>query len=144
MWTIANARLVRPGPNCSPKTRFSPGATGVWSSALALFVIAFQRRTESATFAGMLGAAYGCRAVKSRPHAALKPPETPRLEVVEVRLGVVLEVVESSVPVMEVSCAAGLWAIPSKKASTTASRSLVFNSLLIVQLRVIGRNCFRK
>src|SRR2546425_12067031 len=54
MWTIANARLVRAGPNCSPKTRFSPGATGVWSSALALIAIAFQRRTESATCGGML------------------------------------------------------------------------------------------
>src|SRR5437867_3513966 len=108
MWMIANARLVRPGPNCSPKTRFSPDATGVWSSALALFVIAFQRRTESATFGG------------------------------------VLEVVESSVPVMEVTCAVGLRAIPSNKASTTASTSLVFNSLLIVQLRVVGRKWFRK
>ena len=30
--TIAIARLERPGPSCSPKTRFSPGASGVWSS----------------------------------------------------------------------------------------------------------------
>src|SRR2546427_6032589 len=120
MWTIANARLVRAGPNCSPKTRFSPGATGVWSSALALIAIAFQRRTESATCGGMLGAAQGCRAVKSGPHASLTPSENPRLEVVEVRLGG--------------SCAAaGCW-VSHRKALTTVSRSLVFNPLLIVQL----------
>ena len=82
--------------------------------------------------------------MKSRPHASLRPPENPRLEVVEARLGGVLEVVESSVPVMEVTCAVGLRAIPSNKASTTASTSLVFNSLLIVQLRVVGRKWFRK
>src|SRR5437870_3243061 len=126
MWTIANARLVRAGPNCSPKTRFSPGATGVWSSALALIAIAFQRRTESATCGGMLGAAQGCRALKSGPHAPLRPSESPRLG--DVRL--------------EVSCAAaGCW-VSHRKALTTASRSLVFNPLLIVQLLVIGRNRF--
>jgi len=46
MWTMAIARLARPGPNCSPKTRFSPGATGVWSSPLASIAISFQRRTQ--------------------------------------------------------------------------------------------------
>src|SRR2546422_11515943 len=41
-----------------------------------------------------------------------------------------------------VSCAAaGCW-VSHRKALTTASRSLVFNPLLIVQLLVIGRNRF--
>src|SRR5438876_140530 len=44
---------------------------------------------------------------------------------------------------LEVSCAAaGCW-VSHRKALTTASRSLVFNPLLIVQLLVVGRNCFR-
>jgi hypothetical protein len=42
MCTIAIARLDLPGPNCSPKTRFSPAATGVWSIPLALIAISFQ------------------------------------------------------------------------------------------------------
>src|SRR5947209_11377054 len=129
MWTIANARLVRAGPNCSPKTRFSPGATGVWSSALALIAIAFQRRTESARGGGLLGSGQGCRAWKSGPHASLTPSENPRLEVVEVRL--------------EVSCAVAGCSVSHRKVLTTASRSPVFNPLLIVQLLVVGRNCFR-
>src|SRR5439155_23412050 len=45
--TIAIARLARPGPNCSPKTRFSPGATGVWSKPVASMATWLQRWTAS-------------------------------------------------------------------------------------------------
>src|SRR5437867_5744396 len=42
MCTMAIARLDRPGPTCSPKTRLSPGGTGVWSRPLASMAISFQ------------------------------------------------------------------------------------------------------
>ena len=38
----AIARLARVGPSCSPKTRVSPDATGVWSSPLASIATWFQ------------------------------------------------------------------------------------------------------
>jgi hypothetical protein len=38
--------VVRWGPNCSPKTRSSPGATGVWSSATAVSAISCQYRSR--------------------------------------------------------------------------------------------------
>jgi hypothetical protein len=47
MWTIAIARLERPGPSCSPNTRVSPGCTGVWSRPLASIAIWFQRSRRS-------------------------------------------------------------------------------------------------
>src|SRR5712691_8316265 len=82
MWTIAIARLARVGPYCSPKTRCSPDATGVWSSPLALMAISFQwwSRAIGPTpcRGGCVGAARSCGAASKRgPNASLILPENP-------------------------------------------------------------------
>src|SRR5438552_5573982 len=81
MCTMAIARLDRPGPTCSPKTRLSPGGTGVWSRPLASMAISFQWRSRS------MAPAPGrrcCprsrrfdRAPKRGPKTSPKPPGNP-------------------------------------------------------------------
>src|SRR5438046_6979335 len=81
MCTMAIARLDRPGPTCSPKTRLSPGGTGAWSRPLASMAISFQWRSRS------MAPAPGrrcCprsrrfdRAPKRGPKTSPKPPGNP-------------------------------------------------------------------